>query len=342
MKLTATAIKNINDDYMNTIYAIMGFMNVYIFELKKDKFEVKVFQGRKLDRTTPLGNYVTPDIGILDSEFTGVIGEVKNNFPKDSKFWMEPFEQLLKYDDTLIGWPNSTEKVKTHDIVLLVHESRSRAVRDFYLKNKDVGIKFKSPFIIIEYGRSDQGKQFFKFRIEEGNLTNAKIHKKFYNQVQYPMEVFVRDYSKVKIYDGEPHLSWMLLCIHQTMIDKATSEGLFVKMKKNTKIAVKTSIDEIVSQLRENYSFKQLQGSYSSRQPEIPKREWVFRAVEKLIQIGEAAWIGTNLINLTYFITRHKTSAKDYYESVAADSAFENNQLAFSFEVEDDDSEDNP
>lgn len=329
MKLTKQKISNTNDDYMNTIYAIMGFMNIYSFELKKNGIDVLVFQGRRLDKSNPKGNIVTPDVGVLDSENSGVIGEVKNNFNSEEQYWIKSFEQLLKYDDDLIGWPNKSETVQSHDIVLLVHESRSRKVRDYYLSKKDSEIKFNRPFIIIEYGRSDQGKQYFKFRIEHGTLTNTTIHNKFYNLVQYPMDVFVTQYSCVKLYDGKPHLSWMLLCIHQCMVDKATADGIFVKLGKNTKLPLKTSIDEIITILRDNYSFKQLTGAHPERQPNPPSKEWVVEAVEKLISVGEIKSKDGAYKELTYFLKRHENmSAKDYYETICLDTPMDDNQLS--------------
>ena len=330
MKPTLQQIKNTNDDYMNSIYAILGFMNIYKYELRHQSFKVGLFQGRTFDKTNPAGNQVTPDIAIIDSPRTGVIGEVKNNFPKEEKYWLDDFKQLLNYDDVLIGWPTVDEKVETHDIVLLTHESRSRAIRDFYHLRKDNELKFTRPFVIVEYGRSDQGKQYFKFRIEDGKLTNTIVHSKLYNGIQIPMQVFVTDYSKIKIYDGSPHLSWLLYVIHLSMIDKATADGTYVKLGKKTKVAIKTSVSEIIELLRENYSFKQIHGSDTTRQQSIPKKEWVLEAIEKLVATEEAKWIGMERKELTYYLKRHEgESAKEYYERITIDSTSQDQLTIF-------------
>jgi hypothetical protein len=349
MKITLQNIKNINDDYKNTIYAIVGFMNIYKYELKNDEFEQAFFQGRKLDKLIysekkelspqksvtkkpkaktvkkdkqlPTIIQVTPDIGILDTQESGIIGEVKQKFSQNESFWMENFKQLKKYDDDLTGWPVTSEKVKSHDIVLLVHESRSRSVKDFYLKHKEGELKFIRPFVIIEYGRSDQGEQFFKFRIEEGTLSNKKVHDKIYKQVQLKMSLFVTIYSKIKIYDASPHISWMLYIIHLAMVDKATAMGIFVKLSKKTKLPVSTSLNEITTLLQDTYSFKDIHAKNTHRQSNSPKKEWVYKAVEKLIAVGEANWIDASTGTLMYFLKRHEgESAKDYYEKITLDN----------------------
>ncbi len=347
MKPTLQNLKNINDDYMSTIYAIVGFINIYKYELRNEEFQLAFFQGRKLDKLSypevqeissklldkkeksidtivkaqPTVTHVTPDIGILDTEETGVIGEVKQKFAQNESFWMESFQQLKKYDDDLVGWPVASEKVKTHDIVLLVHESRSRPVKDFFLKHKETELKFNRPFVIIEYGRSDQADHFFKFRIEEGQLSNRKIHNKIYKQVQIKMSLLVATYSKIKIYDAPPHISWMLYIIHLAMIDKATEMGTYVKLGKKTKLPISTSLHEITAVLQENYSFKDIHAHNPQRQSNSPQKGWVSNAIEKLITVGEVEWINSGEGKLMYYLKRHEgDSAKEYYEKITLDS----------------------
>ena len=214
MKNSLQKIKEFNDNYSNTIQAIVGFMHIYKYELKKEKnIDVKLFQGRKFDKENDKENFATPDIGILINEKSGVIGEVKNSFPKDTSLWKEDFLQLLQYDDNLIGWPVKDEIIPLYDIVLLVQDSRSRDVKDYFLNKKDE-LKFNHPFIIIEYGRSDEAKHFFRFRIEYGKLSDTLINDKIYRGCHIAMENIAPLLSKIKIYDSQPSLSLMMWLIY--------------------------------------------------------------------------------------------------------------------------------
>src|SRR3972149_8100152 len=98
------------DDYVETIHAMIGFIIFYLYDKKstKDKDDVLIFQGRRLrtsqTKTININNtlsFVTPDIGILLPSKNGVIGEVKMSFPQNQDYWMDTFEQLIKYDDDL-------------------------------------------------------------------------------------------------------------------------------------------------------------------------------------------------------------------------------------------------
>lgn len=307
-------IKNKNDEYLNTVYAIIGFLNTYIFELSNSEDKVKIFQGRKLFLDKDKNKYVTPDLGLVHSTSYGLVGEVKYSFPADQSHWEEIFKQLHKYSFIISGWPTETENVSDYDIVLLVHNMRSRKVIDYYINSLKKEYKPKKNFAIVEFTRSSQGKEFFFFRLEYGKIKPDLIHKKLHEGVSVPMEIYVGKYSKVKIYDSEPPISFLLHLIYECMLDKAVAEGTYKKLTKKSKILVSTSVNEITNILREVYSFKSLQSSeYQKGQPESPKIEWTKRAIDKLIEMGEANWEEKTNGTLTYILTAKEGNVLDYY-----------------------------
>ncbi|OFX29994.1 MAG: hypothetical protein A2X08_13775 [Bacteroidetes bacterium GWA2_32_17] len=331
MKNSLQKIKEFNDNYSNTIQAIVGFMHIYKYEFKKEKnIDVKLFQGRKFDKENDKENFATPDIGILINEKSGVIGEVKNSFPKDTSLWKEDFLQLLQYDDNLIGWPVKDEIIPLYDIVLLVQDSRSRDVKDYFLSKKDE-LKFNHPFIIIEYGRSDEAKHYFRFRIEYGNLSEPIIHSKIYSGCPIAMEYLVVQYSKILIYDTPPHLSWMMFLIYSCMIDKATEENKYHKINKKTKIELEISIDEVVERLHKTYSFCSFHKNHQERQPKLPKKDWVKQAILKLVFIGEVRWKDEQQENIIFLLQKHDKSVIEHYAEKCLSEENDVNQTTLRF-----------
>lgn len=293
--------RNKIDDYEQTIQAIVGFMNFFRYDpvRKEIRRDVIVFQGRKfipspqksLNREGEKINYVTPDIGILLPSKNGVIGEVKKSFPSKKERWLKIFEQLMKYDDDLTGWPTSDEKVNSHDIVLILHISRAVAVNEFYDTHKGTEIEIKRPFSIVEFSRSNEGKQFYFFRKVSGGLSEEAIDNQLKYGVQVPMDVFINLYSTIKLYDDEPPLPYFLQLIWENVVlFKAAESGRLERLRKNQKIDIDLEIETIIEELHRGFSFRGLYDNESERQPKIPRREWVYRACYKLVELKEAKW----------------------------------------------------
>ena len=174
-------------------------------------------------------------------------------------------------------------------------------------------MKFNHPFIIIEYGRSDEAKHFFKFRIEYGELSEPLIHSKIYSGCHVTMEKLVVEYSKFKIYDSKPHLSWRMWLIYLCMTDKATEENLYHKLNKKTKIELETSIEAVVELLRKTYSFHSFHKNHPERQPQFPKKDWVIEAILKYVSIGEARWKDEAHEEFVFILQQHSKDVKDHY-----------------------------
>ena len=307
-------VKNRIDDYNNTVYAIIGFLNTYKFELGQNGKDISLFQGRKLFLDKELKNFVTPDLGLLLGKNDGLVGEVKYSFPENQKFWKDDFEQLKKYEGIQFGWPNEQGKVNQFDIVLLVQQNRSRAIKDYYTGTVDNQIKLTRPFAIIEFNRASQGKEYFHFRIEHGGLSNRAVHDKFYKGVYVPFEIFVSQYATIKICDVEPPLPQMLLHIYECIVDQLKNEDAYKKPTKKSIQKVTVNAQELTSTLNKIYSFKSLHSAkYSQHQPEFPKLEWVKKALNELYRINEGIWLDKGKGTFQYYLTRKEDSIIDHY-----------------------------
>ena len=320
-------LRNLINNYKDTIYAIIGFMNFYRYDdsTASDRQDVLVFQGRKLFRKDTAHKegdekkYITPDIGIFLPEGIGLIGEVKNSFPKDKTLWEKEFEQIVSYDNEFIGWPGKTGEVNNHDIVLLVHYSRSVDVGDYFREGKKDKFRISRPFCIIEYQRINQSKSYVSFRIQEGKVSDSEVHKKLYSGKMVPEDILIEKYSTVKIVDSEPPLPYLLeLIFENVVLQKAIEHPKFGRINKRQKLEVITSVDEIVETLSVGFSFRNLESNFTNEH-RTPRREWVFRACEKLVSKGEARWVITDDKNELIAFYRTYDDILDHYIDICCD-----------------------
>lgn len=339
------------DNYKDTIYAIVGFMNLFRYdnESKTMRDNILLFQGCKLypkvdegkleNERANNGEYVTPDIGIVLSEDLGIIGEVKCSFPKDNSLWRKAFTQLMNYDRELNGWPTTSGNVKTHDVVLLTHLTRATAVKKYFEENEE--ISFIRPFSIIEFHRYTQLKEFFFLRLNHGNMTESVIGKRLEDGIPIPMNVFINEYSRYKLYDAKPPLPYLLEIIWTNIIALRASENIkFSTLRSNQKIEVELELNELTDLLYRQFTFYQFSATlpalqnYYKYQPKFPKHSWVVEACKKLIESGDAIWKDeTEQIVIFYF--KRRTDIFDYFVKLCSKGE-DKNQLKL-FEDKNDD-----
>lgn len=289
-------IKDRIDDYVDTVFAILGFCSLWSYDsaTQSNRAEVRVFQGRHLSQTAVEDEAdLTPDLGITINQQAGILGEVKKNFPKNGDQRKEDiFKQLKSYDQELIGWPTDDEKIKRHEIALLVHQTTSKSACDYYgqVKN-DEGLQFTRNFGIIQFNRSDQRVQYFFFQLVEGKISEVIGNTDIHNGVQVPMQALLSMYSRSKLYDAEPPLPYMLKLIWENVIVPiACEDERYVRLRRNQKINISISVAEIADKLCEGFSFAHWHKNYPTRQRKIPKIEWVRTACKCMVETNEAVW----------------------------------------------------
>jgi len=302
------------DDYYDTIHAILGFCSLWFFDTstQKNRPNIKVFQGRRLSKITNivnadnLSNEVCPDLGIVVQDDSGILGEVKKNFPKDGDERRKTiFNQLKSYDHELDWWPTPDGKLKSHNIVLLIHQTTSRRAQDYYYEKNNKGeIKFTRSFSICQFNRSDQRVPYFFFQVVSGKINNTLGNVDLDNGVQVPMEPLSKLYAKSKLYDAEPPLSYLLHLIWEHVVIPILSEDEnFGRLRKNQNIELKLKVDDIVERLNEGFSFIHWHRNYPEHQPRIPQKEWIQKACNLLVKVGKAKWI-SNGEELTISFTK--------------------------------------
>lgn len=165
-----------------------------------------------------------------------MLAEAKKSFTKLREHWMDDFEQLMSYDEDLTGWPCDGGKVKNHDIVLRLDQTRGVAVKRFYESKKGKEIIFKRPFIIVQFNRNTE--DFYFFQKIEGDLSEPNINERLIEGVPVPMVVFVSTYSEIKLYDDEPPLPYLIDLIWTNIVfQQAGRDPKFEKLRKNQNLA---------------------------------------------------------------------------------------------------------
>jgi len=308
------SLRNKINDYEQTIHAIVCFMNLYRFNTSSRTIDnnVIVAQGRKLMEQNGGSGFCTPDICILLTDNSGVLGEVKKSFPKDIQLWMSDFEQLMSYDKDFINWPNNNSIPIKHDIVLIVHQTRAGAVRRFFEERLGKDINFVRPFIIVQFNESTEVEKFYFFQRLTGNLTNKDVNSLLDDGISIPMKVLLPLYSMIKIYDAQPPMPYLLDVIWaNVVVGKALNDDRFSKLRKNQKIEVELRTDDILDILHTSFSFQTIAPNL---QPKMPLREWVNESCQKLVDFNMAEWSDRSSGKLVVFFRKYDAILEHFTE----------------------------
>lgn len=301
------------DGYRDTVRAILAMLNFYFYNVgAKLGVQIRAVQGRRLRRFSAreepaAQSPVVPDFAVAVQGSQGIVGEVKRSLPQDRRYWRDVFDQLLSYDCQLAGWPTEDGAVATHEITLVVHQSRAVAVRDFYEREREGGqVTFTRPFSIIEFNRSDERQTYFFFRTQFGELAQNELADRLRLGVQVPMDVLLRKYPTVELYDGPPPLPLLMQLIWAHVVTpKAAAKGSFRALRKRQKLELDLEIEEMVSVLRKGFSFASFLGYQEGLDCPVPAREWVVGACEKFIEGGDALWLSVGKTTVRFLFQKH-------------------------------------
>jgi len=134
-RISIREIKDRNDDYENTINALLCFISLTTWEGNQRRPDSYYSFGRRM--TTSASNVIspnqdiTPDSVIQFLDDLGFIVEAKISLPADESLWSGILAQIKKYDDDLIGWWTQDEHINNHNVILLLHMSRSVSFKKY-------------------------------------------------------------------------------------------------------------------------------------------------------------------------------------------------------------------
>ncbi|MEK7396517.1 MAG: hypothetical protein AAB116_06230, partial [Candidatus Poribacteria bacterium] len=173
----------------------------------------------------------------------------------------------------------------------------------------------------VEFSRNNEAKSYLFFRKQLGELLYfQKENNRLTDGIQVPLEVLTNIY-KIKLYDSQPPLPYLIHLIWESVISTRVSDDEFRRLRRNSKLSVTIVIDEIIQNLYENFSFKQLNADNSSFQPKIPLKSWVKEAIEALITFKLAEWKDKDSEECVFYFKKFGTTLQDFI------SLCETNQL---------------
>jgi len=277
------------DNYIETIFAILSFSHLLRWDNSLKIFlpDSFLYIGRKMDtsgenRINP-NDTVTPDLIVQLNKKNGIVGEVKIGFPVNQDFWKSDFDQIQKYDDKMKGWITSDEIIDTTDIVLLTHITKKTHCVD-YIKEKILKkeIKFDRKFAVIAFSKDVRGSDVFLYLEKAyGDISDLEMNEVLRIGKNMPLSRFISTY-RVKFYDSEPPLPYLMSIIWQDILPQLASEEDLME-KKGRIIHLDVNIEKITELLQEQFTYNI---NHDERQQQIPKTAWVRTALDLFVQLG--------------------------------------------------------
>jgi len=295
VSISLEQVKERIDEYTGTIFAIQAFVSMTTWDkLSSQKRPDAMFSiGRRM--TTSLQNrvtpnlIVTPDIVIQVGDDIGYAVEVKYSIPRDRNYWSDDANQLLKYDDNLVGWWTDDETIPNTCSALLIEQGRSVQFIEFLTGwATEHNIIFSQNTSVIEFSKSDNAKPYYFLRKQMGGILDENLSSRLKYGEKIPIEKVVGSYGPKKFYDTEPPVvEYTMTIIWQ---DVFTPDGVANEYdKKLGGIPLYVKLEDLTLELQKLYG----QLSNSPRDVQFPCKDWIRSAMDEFVNIG----LGRKLID---------------------------------------------
>ncbi len=266
------------DNYEQTIGALLS-MAQHI----KHEYSVDSWFGRKFrtssSNTVSRDTDVTPDISAQVDDSYGLVIEAKKNFSRADDY-EDGITQAKKYDDSLKGWETNTGFITSHDIALLTHQLRGVTLEE-RLNARIAEFSPDRRVVIIEFTRDDEVNTSFLIRRRTTGFRNSAIDTKLKVGFGVKLEYLIPlGFSEIKFYDAEPPIAYTLQKIWDNVFSDIPDEETYRAAGGKKRIEIDVGLDKLCAKLRD-FAPKQ----NGVRLPQIPKKEWVERAMKMLIEI---------------------------------------------------------
>ncbi len=267
------------DSYERTIQAIIAFDSAVRWDAAQGGYlsDSYFLPGRRLSKIlNDPDDTVTPDIVLQLSNDYGIVAEVKITASTHQDF-VHAYEQIKRYDADLIGWKTANKRIRLHDLSLLVEDFKRNTAKRYFVDKT-----FEKNFTLVACSRTYQDKHFFKIEKYHGSFLNKRIESKLGGDpIGIPLDDIVEGMTRVKFYDAEPPVEYTMTVLWMNIFNELMEERQVEKTGNN--ILVNTG--EATEKLERAYSFPRLDG----RQPKVPRKVWIGRALDAFSEIGYAS-----------------------------------------------------
>ena len=298
------------EDYRTTIQALEAFISLVTWDpgTKEQIPGSRYSIGRRMEtssknRISP-NTSVTPDSVIQRSSNLGYVVEAKKSLPHNKNDnWRDVVDQLLKYDDDLIGWWTDNELISLACPLLLLHISRS-ADFGMYLSSLITGSKlnFLRPVSIVEFNRSNEVKEFLFLRLHWGSIEDSTVSKVLSSGCSIPIESVLANpiYGEKKFYDSPPIPEHTMTILWQ---------DIFTELKQRVEYDQKAKVYPLeVNAESLTLELQKLFGAVGNepRQITYPRVEWIREALDCFVMLKLAKKLDDNGNYLILFkLLRH-------------------------------------
>lgn len=280
-------IKQRIEDYYSTILALLSFVGLTTWKNGGNIPGANFTFGRRMEtslqNTISSNAKVTPDVVIQPYSNLGYVVEAKKSLPNSTQEWDRYIQQLIKYDDDLIGWWTNDESIQDHCTVLLIEISRSVEFSDYlaqYLSANNSS--FKKPFSIVMFSRADEYKPYYILRTETGDILDNGLKEVLRKGKKINIEDVVGAYGEKKFYDTEPEPEFTMSVLWMDIFNE-TARG--IEFNKNLKAyLLEVDVNDVTKELQRLY------GSTGNkhREAQFPKKAWVRKAFDGFVRLDLA------------------------------------------------------
>ncbi|HUT59888.1 MAG TPA: hypothetical protein VNA25_18750 [Phycisphaerae bacterium] len=308
------------DNYQQTVLALRALANEILFDENTRDIRQggsahcgRRFRTSPRNRHTP-GTNVHPDLAVVRSASSGILAEAKLGFDSDPTLFerriVQTAKQLEKYDDDLTGWPvRDGQGALRHDLALLVNfEDARRAVRRLCTLMQEGGLALERQFAVLSISRLARSSgEWPTLALEHGSLTDSGKTEKLDNRIPIRPEILDASpvFGQIRLCDHEPPLPLMMQLVHQALVSNLTADES-EQYNLEGEVLKELSVGQLQHWLGP-YAFKRS----DSRDPVVPRREWIRAALSRFIDMGWASKAGSGPDRFTYHHKRGRKGCND-------------------------------
>lgn len=264
------------DDYLGSVRGLYAFAEAACFDAAAKQRVGGSNYSIPRTMTLASGGVITPDGVVQPRANYGIVAEMKKHFRDgDDDGYID---QVKKYDQDLTGWWTKGEKLTPHDLVLLTNILSTTNATDALEKWKKGGKSFTRPFAIVEYTYTDGAQRYFLLRRMAGALSDRTFDEALRRGKPVPDSVMVMLFAQCKLCDAKPPLMHMLVLLYMETVPLFVTEKDFESTTGRLRRHVTVTVAEVRDKMEEQFN-PQVKGT---RQPTLPKKEWVREALDAL------------------------------------------------------------
>lgn len=284
-------IKDRNESYLSTILALHAFIFATKKVFEKENTEIKSSIGRRMNFANDISKKpCTPDLVIQLNENEGFIGEAKLQICDNvENRWQKYLDQILKYDNELVGWWSKNESLDHNTILLITELAYSAKLEDYIVEQTQNGsFKMNRNIALIEFDKRQRAIEYLFLRLKYGTINNKILNDRLHDSIDIPFEHLVVDTKERKFYDAPPQdIEYTMALLWQFVFPKNIHElnNPRIKFVTETKTwEIITNVDELTKYLQKTYGAEHTE----NREVEYPSVTHIKATLDKYVSIGLA------------------------------------------------------